>query len=83
MIKNLQNHVHEGLTTIVYNFVDMISLAKTEMEMIKELAPDNKAYRSLTLSWFKNSPLKKLLKKSAELGFKLLLTTDHGTINVS
>ena len=83
LIKNLQNHVHEGLTTIVYNFVDMISHAKTEMEIIKELAPDNKAYRSLTLSWFKNSPLKKLLKKSAELGFKLLITTDHGTINVS
>ena len=81
-IKNLQNHNHEGLTVVVYNFVDMISHAKTEMEMIKELAPDNKAYRSLTLSWFKNSPLKKLLEKAAKLDFQLLLTTDHGTINV-
>ena len=60
----------------------MISHAKTEMEVIKELAPDNKAYRSLTLSWFKNSPLKELLKKAANLGFKVLITTDHGTINV-
>jgi CheY-like chemotaxis protein len=82
LIKNLQNHTHEGLTTVVYNFVDMISHAKTEMEVIKELAPDNKAYRSITLSWFKNSPLKDLLKKAASLGFKVLLTTDHGTINV-
>ena len=82
LIKNLQNHTHEGLTTVVYNFVDMISHAKTEMEVIKELAPDNKAYRSLTASWFKNSPLKELIKKATSLGFQILLTTDHGTINV-
>ena len=82
LIKNLQNHMHEGLTTVVYNFVDMISHAKTEMEVIRELAPDNKAYRSLTASWFKNSSLKELIKKGANLGFQILLTTDHGTINV-
>ncbi|MDG1342511.1 MAG: PglZ domain-containing protein [Flavobacteriaceae bacterium] len=82
LIKNLQNHTHERLTAVVYNFVDMISHAKTEMEVIKELAPDNKAYRSITLSWYRNSPLKELLKKAASLGFKVLLTTDHGTINV-
>ena len=82
LIKNLSNHTHETLTTVVYNFVDMISHAKTEMELIKELAPDNRAYRSLTLSWFKNSPLKELLRKAAELNFQLVLTTDHGTINV-
>ena len=83
LIKNLQNHTHEGMTVVVYNFVDMISHAKTEMEMIKELAPDNKAYRSLTLSWFQNSPLKKLLSKAATLDFQLVLTTDHGTLNVN
>lgn len=82
LIKQLNNHTHEQLTVVVYNFVDMISHAKTEMEMIKELAPNNKAYRSLTRSWFNNSPLKNVLQKAAELGFKLLLTTDHGTINV-
>ena len=82
LIKNLQNHAHEGLTTIVYNFVDMISHAKTEMEVIKELAPNNKAYRSLTASWFKNSPLKDIIKKASSIGFQILLTTDHGTINV-
>jgi len=82
LIKQLGNHTHEQLTVVVYNFVDMISHAKTEMEMIKELAPNNKAYRSLTRSWFANSPLKALLQKAASLGFQLLLTTDHGTINV-
>ncbi len=69
------------LTVIVYNFVDMLSHAKTEMEVIKELAGDDKAYRSLTLSWFKNSPLMEIIQKAQELGQKLIITTDHGTIN--
>lgn len=82
LVKTLANHKHEQLTVMVYNFVDMISHAKTEMEIIKELASDNKAYRSLTQSWFSNSPLLELIQKAAGLGFQLLLTTDHGTINV-
>ncbi|MBQ0117841.1 MAG: bifunctional response regulator/alkaline phosphatase family protein [Flavobacterium sp.] len=69
------------LTTVVYNFVDMISHAKTEMEVIKELASNDKAYRSLTLSWFINSPLIELIKLAQKNGFRLILTTDHGTIN--
>ena len=82
LIKNLQNHKHEVLTTVVYNFVDMISHAKSEMEIIKELASNNKAYRSLTKSWFSNSPLFELIKKSRSLNQKLIITSDHGTINV-
>jgi hypothetical protein len=70
------------LTVIVYNFVDMLSHAKTEMEVIKELANDDKAYRSLTKSWFLNSPLLEMIQKAQKLGLKLILTTDHGTINV-
>lgn len=69
------------LTTIVYNFVDMLSHAKTEMEVIKELAGDEKSYRSLTESWFKNSPLLEIIHKAQKLGQKLIVTTDHGTIN--
>jgi CheY-like chemotaxis protein len=70
------------LVTVVYNFVDMLSHAKTEMDVVKELASDDKAYRSLTLSWFKNSPLLDIIQQAQKLGFKLILTTDHGTINV-
>ena len=51
----------------MYNFVDMLSHAKTEMEVIKELAGDDKAYRSLTLSWFKNSPLFEIIQKGATI----------------
>lgn len=52
------------------------------MEVIKELASNDKSYRSLTQSWFKNSPLLEIIQKAQQLGFKLVLTTDHGTINV-
>ena len=69
------------LTVVVYNFVDMLSHAKTEMEVIKELAGDDKAYRSLTESWFKNSPLLEIIQKAQKLGQRLIITTDHGTIN--
>lgn len=77
--KALKNN---DLVAVVYNFVDMLSHAKTEMDVVKELASDDKAYRSLTLSWFKNSPLLEIIQQAQKLGFKLILTTDHGTINV-
>ena len=82
LISNLNNNLNESLTVFVVNIIDIISHAKTEMKMIKELAPDIKAYRSLILSWFKNSPLKELIIRASELGFNLILTSDHGTINV-
>lgn len=80
---NFKGCKDNDLTVVVYNFVDMLSHAKTEMEVIKELASNNKAYRSLTLSWFKNSPLLEIIQKAQELNFKLIITTDHGTINVN
>lgn len=79
---SLKQMKKNDLTTVVYNFVDMLSHSKTEMEMIKELAPNDKAYRSLTKSWFMNSPLFDIIKNASDLGFKLIITTDHGTINV-
>jgi hypothetical protein len=82
LAQSLNNHKKDDLVVVVYNFVDMISHAKTEMEIIKELASDNKAFRSLTLSWFKNSPLLEIIQQARKLGFNLIVTTDHGTINV-
>lgn len=75
--------MRNDLNVVVYNFVDMLSHAKTEMGMIKQLAENDKAYRSLTLSWFKNSPLLDLLKKLADQDVTVVITTDHGTINVT
>lgn len=78
---NFNAEKENDLTVVVYNFVDMLSHAKTEMEVIKELASDDKAYRSLTNSWFVNSPLLEMIQKAQKLGMKLIITTDHGTIN--
>jgi len=76
------NFHNNDLTVIVYNFIDMLSHARTEMEVLKELAGDEKAYRSLTRSWFLNSSLWATLQKLAEKPIKLFVTTDHGTIRV-
>ena len=82
LAENFKSLKANDLSVIVYNFVDMLSHSKTEMEVVKELASNDKAYRSLTLSWFKNSPLLDMIQQAQQLGFKLILTTDHGTINV-
>ena len=82
LAQSLNNHKKDDLVVVVYNFVDIISHAKTEMEIIKELASRQRAFRSLTLSWFKNSPLLEIIQQARRLGFNLIVTTDHGTINV-
>ncbi|MEY4659503.1 MAG: hypothetical protein RJB36_1269 [Bacteroidota bacterium] len=68
---------------IVYNFVDMLSHARTEMEVIRELADNESAYRSITVSWLEHSPLLDIIKKIADAGMRLIVTTDHGTIKVT
>jgi len=82
LVDNFRSQKDNDLTVVVYNFVDMLSHSKTEMEVIKELASNDKSYRSLTQSWFKNSPLLDIITQAAQMGFKLIITTDHGTINV-
>lgn len=70
------------LNVIVMNFIDMLSHARTESKMIRELANNNAAYRSLTESWFRHSSAIDIFKRLAELKFKVILTTDHGSIRV-
>lgn len=82
LVDNFKGLKENDLTTVVYNFVDMLSHAKTEMDVVKELASNDKAYRSLTLSWFRNSPLLEIIQQAQQMGMKLIITTDHGTINV-
>ncbi|MEO1518567.1 MAG: response regulator [Bacteroidota bacterium] len=79
---NILNYLHNDLSVIVYNFIDMMSHARTEMEVLKELAGDETAYRSLTRSWFLHSPLWSALQRIAERDIRLIITTDHGTIRV-
>ena len=70
------------LNIVVINFIDMLSHSRTESKMMRELANDESAYRSLTLSWFTHSPIYELLRRAASNGYTLVLTTDHGTTRV-
>jgi len=82
VVQNLANLFEYDLSVLIFNYIDMLSHARTEMDVIKELANDEAAYRSLTLSWFKHSPLYTLLKELADNKVKIILTTDHGSIPV-
>lgn len=79
---NLSNLLQNKLNVIVYNFVDMLSHARTEMEVIRELAENETSYRSITKSWFEHSPLLDIIKQLAAKKIKVVITTDHGTVHV-
>lgn len=70
------------LNVVVMNFIDMLSHARTESKMIRELANSDAAYRSLTESWFRHSSAIDIFRRIAEMGYKVIVTTDHGTIRV-
>ena len=70
------------LNIVILNFIDMLSHSRTDSKMMRELANDDAAYRSLTLSWFKHSPTADMFMRIAALGYKVVLTTDHGTTRV-
>lgn len=82
LIREFSNLENNDLNVVVLNFIDMLSHARTESKMIRELAASNAAYRSLTESWFKHSSALDLFRKIAEKGYRIVLTTDHGTIRV-
>ena len=82
LVESFQDLMNYDLNIIIYNFVDMLSHARTDMEMIRELADNEAAYRSLTASWFHHSHLLELLKQLAGKNVKIILTTDHGSIKV-
>ncbi len=78
----LKQLLDNDINILVYNFVDMLSHARTEIGLIKELANDERAYRSLTRSWFVHSPLFELLIALSSLHVRIIFSTDHGTIRV-
>ncbi|MDH6307282.1 DNA-binding response OmpR family regulator [Dysgonomonas sp. PFB1-18] len=81
-VQSMNELSNKSLNVVVINFVDMLSHARTESKMIRELASDEAAYRSLTRSWFKHSSTMDILRKAKDMGYKIVLTTDHGTIRV-
>ncbi|AIH01808.1 T9SS response regulator signal transducer PorX [Riemerella anatipestifer] len=82
VLEDFYQHQNKDLVVVVYNFIDILSHAKTDNSIVNQLIRDDKTFRSLTLNWFENAPIMRLIKQAAESGFKLIITTDHGTIYV-
>ncbi len=82
LVDNYKDLLNHQLSVLVFNFVDILSHARTDSKMIRELAQDESAYRSLTMSWFEHSPLLQLLKVLSKEKVRIHITTDHGTIQV-
>lgn len=82
ILDDFHQYKNKNLTVIVYNFIDILSHAKTDNRIVSQLIRDDKTYRSITKNWFENSYLLQIVKKAQEEGMKILLTTDHGTIFV-
>lgn len=84
--KKLVDHFHRikenDITVVVYNFIDILSHAKTDNKIIKQMIRDDKTYRSVTYNWFENSHLLQFIKMCAQEKLNLVITTDHGTIFV-
>jgi len=83
LFENISNLMTTDFNVIVYNFIDMLSHARTEMEIIRELADNESSYRSLMLSWFEHSSLFDIIKYLASKDVSVLITTDHGSVKVT
>ena len=82
-IENINNLAKNDINVLVINFIDMLSHARTESMMVRELAANEAAYRSITLSWLRHSAIKKLFEQLAESKYTVVITTDHGSIQVN
>ncbi|MBO4945438.1 MAG: PglZ domain-containing protein [Muribaculaceae bacterium] len=83
LVRNYASMSENDLNVVVVNFIDMLSHARTEQRMIRELAATEAAYRSLTASWFGHSWMLPLLRRIAASGARLVIATDHGIVRVS
>ena len=79
--QNIHSYQNNNLTAVVVNFLDMIAHGRSDSDILKEIAPDEAAYRSLTNSWFMHSSLLNIFKALAKMkNVKVVVTTDHGSI---
>ena len=83
LLGQFNQFANHNLNVVVVNFIDLLSHARTESKTLRELAGDEAAYRSVTATWFRHSPLKLLLAQLAESDYKVVITTDHGSIRVN
>src|SRR5438046_1326763 len=71
----------DGVTALVFNFVDQLTHGRSESAILYEVARDEAALRSLTRTWFERSPVLAALQEAERRGVTVLLTTDHGSIH--
>ncbi len=83
LVKDFANLEANRLNVVVCNFIDIMSHARTDSRMMRELASSDAAYRSLTESWLRHSPVLDLLRKAGARGHRIVITTDHGSIKVN
>ncbi len=83
LLREFANLTDNELNVLVLNFIDMLSHARTESKMIRELASTDAAYRSISESWFRHSNVMEIFRRIAAKGYKIILTTDHGTVKVN
>ena len=82
LVDRLPELMRNDLNVIIYNFIDMLSHARTDSDIVRELAEDEKAYRSVTLSWMEHSPLLDIIKVLSEKEVNVIITTDHGSVKI-
>ena len=80
LLQQLNTLGKNDLNVVVFNFIDMLSHARTESKMVRELANNESAYRSITLSWFRHTVISDFFRQLAQTGCKVIVTTDHGSI---
>lgn len=78
--KQAESYFTSPLVSMVFNFVDFLAHRRSESQILREIVPDESAYRSLTRTWFKHSPLLQILKSASRSGVRVVLTSDHGAI---
>ena len=83
LLQQLKTLEKNDLNVVVFNFIDMLSHARTESKMVRELANNESAYRSITLSWFRHSVIADLFRELAQTDYRVIITTDHGSIRAN
>ena len=83
LVSQLNTLEKNDLNVVVFNFIDMLSHARTESKMVRELANNESAYRSITLSWFRHSAMADLFRQLAQSDYQVIITTDHGSIRAT
>ena len=83
LLQQLNTMEKNDLNVVVFNFIDMLSHARTESKMVRELANNESAYRSITLSWFRHSAMADLFRQLAQSDYQVIITTDHGSIRAT